>query len=181
MNTPAGCAYLTIDDMLNNRKLGELNMAAASKAKIRKDHPDSWVAVNEGDTLFGTITDVVSAWSDVRGTSGGFYPLLTILVDEADGYEHGAEVKVHCFGAVLFNEMRRHRPEVGERITIMYAGTSSKTPKPGNNPAELYRVKCPDRHDQAGRAYSEIFGDNPTAPPPIPTDELAPDTEGLPY
>jgi hypothetical protein len=180
MNTPTDGTYLTIDDMINATKNREMDRMAASKATIRKDHSDSWVAVKDGDQISGTILDVISAWSDVRGDKGGFYPLLTIHADHADGYEPGSELKVHCFGAVLYNEVKRNRPEVGERIEITYIGTSTKTPKPGNNPAEIYRVKCPDRRDQAGRAYAEIFGDDRTPPAPV-SDELAPDTEGLPF
>jgi hypothetical protein len=182
MNTPKDGTYLTMDDMLNPTKNREMETMARSKTTIRKDHPDAWVAVKAGDTLTGIIVDITSAWSDVRGDKGAFYPLLTINVDEAPGYERGSELKLHCFGAVLFNEIKRHRPEVGETIEVTYLGTSSKAPKAGQNSPELYRVKCPDRKDQAGRAYAEIFGaDTPTPAPQVVSDETAPDTEGLPF
>lgn len=135
--------------------------AETSREQIRKDHPDSWIAVEPGDHLTGTVTDVTEAWSDVR-QDGSYYPLLTIgKITEAPGYElaEGLELKLHAFGAVLYNEIMRHEPEVGERITVTYQGTSGKEPPKGRNAPELYRVRVHDRTDQASRAYGRIRGE----------------------
>src|SRR5215469_1808484 len=107
---------------------------------IREKHPDSWVAVNDGDELVGEVVDATEAWSDQRTNNGqnperGWYPLLTIgHISEATGYRDDvSELKVHAFGAVLFNEVMRHRPDVGEKVHITYVGTGEAKSR-GMNP-----------------------------------------------
>lgn len=150
-----------------------------TKEAVRKDHPDSWIAVNEGDSIDGTVIDVTEAWSDVR-KDGSFYPLLTIR-GTATGYKPDSELKVHCFGAVLYNEVMKHRPEIGERIIIAYLGSGRAKGK-GMNPPELYRLSCPDRRNQAASAYERIGGpqQRQTEPEPVQS-ELGEDTEDLPF
>lgn len=126
------------------------------RAKLRADHPDSWIAVNPGDELIGKLVDVTEAWSDQRN-NGSFYPLLTIEADEATGYDEPGELKVHCFGAVLYNEVMRHRPEVGERVKITYKGTGEAKRK-GYNPPEIYSLRVEGRTDNAQRTYDRIDG-----------------------
>lgn len=139
------------------------------RQKIRDEHKDSWVAVTEGDRLVGRIADVTDAWSDKRNNlKGGFYPLLTIQVEEATGYDPKPdELKVHCFGTVLFTEAMRKRPEVGERIRILYRGQGEDKKKTGN-PPELYRLDVQGRKDAGSRAYGSIDraeGGGPTGRP----------------
>lgn len=134
------------------------------REKIRKDHPDSWIAVEEGDTISGKVVDVTEAWSDQR-QNGSWYPLLTLdLKDgEVTGYSHEVvELKVHCFGAVLYNEVMRHKPEVGETIRITYKGTG-EAKKRDQNPPELYSLRVEGRTDQAQRAYGRIEASQPTS------------------
>jgi hypothetical protein len=127
------------------------------RQKIRDEHRDSWVAVDEGDRLIGKVVDVTDAWSDKRnGLKGGFYPLLTIDVEEATGYDPKPdELKVHCFGTVLFNEAMRKRPEVGERVRILYRGQGEDKRGTGN-PPELYSLTVAGRKDAGARAYDSI-------------------------
>lgn len=130
------------------------------RQKIRDEHPDSWVAVNEADTIFGKITDVTDAWSNQKrnpetGRPGAPYPLLTILAQDATGYSDlPKELKLHCFGAVLFNEIMRKQPGIGEQIRVTYKGTGEA--KEGQNPPELYTVRCGDDGSAAQRAYGAI-------------------------
>ena len=140
------------------------------RAEIRAKHPDSWVAVEVGDFIRGKLTDVTEGWSDQRTNNGrnqerGWYPLLTVAFDDAPGYsqsEQGGavhvptgELKVHCFGAVLENEVLRHQPEVGETLTITYKGTGEQK-KRGQNPPELYALRVEGRTDQAQRVYGRL-------------------------
>lgn len=135
------------------------------REKMRADHPDSWIPVIPGDTIAGEVVDVTDAWSDQRrdpvtNRPGSPYPLLTMALEEASGYEdpdNGSlpnELKVHCFGAILFNEIMRKQPAVGERIRITYGGVGKA--KEGQNAPELYRVRAAANTDVARRAYDAI-------------------------
>jgi hypothetical protein len=121
----------------------------AKRRALRDAHPDSWIAVERGDSITGKLVDATEAWSDQRGDNGSFYPLLTIRTHD------DLELKVHCFGAVLFSEVMRHRPEIGETITITYLGAGEAKRK-GFNAPELYRLRVAGRTDQAQRMYNRI-------------------------
>lgn len=128
------------------------------REKIREEHANSWIPVEAGDTIMGKVVDVTEAWSDQR-QKGSWYPLLRLTAEDATGYnlaQRSPEFKVHCFGTVLFNEVMRHRPEVGERVRITYRGQGKAKSK--GNPPELYTVRVEGRTDQAERAYSRIEG-----------------------
>jgi hypothetical protein len=146
----------------------------ATRQETRDKHPDSWVAVNEGDTLIGKVTDIVDAWSDKRNNlKGGQYPLLTIgNIERADGYHVSVEeLKVHCFGTVLFNEIMRKQPTVGERIRFIYRGKGEDKRGTGN-PPELYSVSVASKNAGA-RAYANIERAEGMATAPAPTAEAA--------
>lgn len=161
------------------------------RQKIRDEHPDSWVGVQGGDTLIGRVADIVDAWSDKRNNlKGGNYPLLTIgNLEEATGYdlEKVKELKVHCFGTVLFNEVMRKQPNVGERIRIIYKGKGEDKRKTGN-PPELYSVTVASKNAGA-RAYANIERSEgvgataaPTAPEPVQPELIeAPSDEDIPF
>ena len=135
--------------------------AKTDRAKLRKDHPDSWIGVEPGDFITGKVVDVTEAWSDVR-EDGSWYPLLTIKVEEATGYpQEVTELKLHGFGAVLYGEILRHQPEVGETVTVTYRGTSDREPPKGRNAPELYSVRVHNRADQGSRAYARIQQSQP--------------------
>jgi hypothetical protein len=132
---------------------------------VRNDHPDSWIAVNVGDSIMGKIVDVTDAWSDQRrdpitNRPGSLYPLLVLDATDATGYaDLPRELKVHCFGAVLFNEIMRKQPAIGEAIRITYQGPGEA--KPGQNAPELYSVRAAAGADVAKRAYDKIGGGRP--------------------
>lgn len=152
----------------------------SEREEIRAAHPDSWVAVSEGDFITGTLTYVTDAWSDVR-KGGSYYPLLTVKVDEASPpYRAGQELTVHCFGEILYNEVMKERPEIGEQVTFTFLGVApAERAKKGQNPPNLYRVRVPGRKDQAARAYDRIGGASsapargvPQVEPDLPTEPV---------
>lgn len=164
------------------------------RQKLRDDHPDSWIAVNAGDTIMGGIADVTEAWSDQRrdpvtGRQGSLYPLLIVVAQEATGYtELPRELKVHGFGAVLFNEIMRKQPNVGEKIRITYTGPGKA--KPGQNAPELYTVRAAAGSESAQRAYDKIGRRAPSGQPvqgelPVDAADFAPreqtDDEDIPF
>lgn len=134
----------------------------AERLKIREDQPGSWIAVDPADQIIGTVTDVDQAWSDVRD-GGSWYPLLRVNVEEAVGYQAGVELTVHAFGAVLYNEIMKRRPVVGERIKIVYIGEGEAKTK-GMNPPKIYRVSVIGREHEGAGIYDRITGDNPPDP-----------------
>lgn len=146
----------------------------AERSKIRNEKPNSWIAVEEEDKIIGKVVDVTDAWSDQRN-NGSFYPLLTIEVEEATGYDNPGELLVHAFGTVLFNEVMRLKPEVGERVMITYKGTGEKK-KQGRNAPELYKLRVAGRKGGAQSVYGRIQG-TPAQPdqasqPPIEAEDF---------
>src|SRR4051812_951965 len=134
--------------------------------QLREQHPDSWIPIDPGDTLRGRLVDVQDAWSDQR-QGGSFYPLLIIRAAKATGYEiepgpnGGLELKVHAFGAVLYNEVMRRQPQVGEVVTITYEGERPPTAaalerNPDLSPSKLYKLEVDGRQDQAAGVYAKL-------------------------
>lgn len=116
--------------------------------KVRNDHPDTFVAVDPGDELRGTLVDVKEAWSDARTNGGrepnrGFYPLLVIR--RADD---GALIKWHAFSTVAENEVLRIQPLPGEEVTVRYDGESQNAKK-GQNAAKLFSLVVEGRSMEA--------------------------------
>lgn len=132
------------------------------REKLREEHPNAWIPLEIGDELNGEIVDVASAWSDVRG-GGSSYPLLTVASDD------GKEYQIHGFGAVLYREIMRLRPRIGEKISIRYLGPGEA--KPGLNPPEIYRVRAQSstrdvaaaEYDNIARAEQQSSGQAPLA------------------
>ena len=122
-----------------------------SKQQETESTSNAWIPENPGDTLTGKVVDVDSAWSDYRNAN---YPLLTI---ENDDGEH----TVHCFHTVLFNEVMKWEPVVGEEVTIVYKGVGKG--KPGMSGPKLYKVRIPGRPSASSRGvYGRLRGQAPT-------------------
>lgn len=153
------------------------------REQLRKDRPDTWIAVNEGDTLRGVVMDIDVAYSDVQaqGASDGWYPLLTVKVTSADGYEPGKELKVHGFATVLHNEILKREPAPGEDIIIRYDGVGESKTK-GRSAPSLYRVRVPNRDpaETARKTYGMLSrrGAPLPAPAPAPVSESVPSDPG---
>jgi hypothetical protein len=128
------------------------------RLQLRADRPDSWIPVEPGDSLRGSLEEVTAAYSDVQagGPSGdGYYPLLRIKVLEADGYEQGKLLAVHCFAAVLRDRILEQQPIPGEQLEIVYEGIGEQKVR-GRNAPSLYRVKVIGRDPKlvAEKAYA---------------------------
>ncbi len=131
-------------------------MTTAQRKALAAKHPDSWIPIEAGDVLEGKITDLTYAWSDVRN-GGSNYPLLTVE------QENGAELKVHAFGTVLYNEIMRQRPEIGDRVKLVYVGADESKAKPGQNAPEIYRVRVEGSNGQSisDRVYARLGSQEP--------------------
>jgi hypothetical protein len=101
---------------------------------------DAWIPTTPGERLVGELVDIDIAFSEYRDSN---YPLLTVRTDD------GAELTVHCFRVVLFNELMKWRPGVGERISIAYRGLGKA--KAGMSPPHLYRVRVEGRSSTDAR------------------------------
>lgn len=122
-----------------------------STQQQRKPEPpktdDVWIPKDEGAVLEGTVVDIDAAWSKFRAAQqpndpdAGWYPLLTIARDD------GSEIKLHGFRTVLYNELLRKQPVIGERITVTFVGEAPA--RDGMNGAHVYRVRVHDRQGTA--------------------------------
>jgi len=114
-----------------------------SNSAQAKEQPQSeaWLPAAEGDQLRGEVVDIDTAWSDYRA---GFYPLLTVRTDD------GVEWKLHAFRTVLYNEIVKWQPVIGERIAVTYRGLGKA--QAGMNAPHIYRVRVEGRSGQDARA-----------------------------
>jgi hypothetical protein len=125
-----------------------------ASSKTPATESDAWIPTEPGAILTGEVVDIDTAWSQFRASQhpddddAGWYPLLTIK--EANG----AEVKLHAFRTVLYNEIMRKQPKVGETVTVTYVG-EGKDPGGGMNPAKIFRVKI-DGRGASEAAYSGL-------------------------
>jgi hypothetical protein len=139
---------------------------STDRKQLRKDKPETWIAVEPGDELIGIITDVDSAWSDYKKR---FYPLLEITVGTATGYAAGDVLRVHGLATTLESAILKFEPMPGETVKIVYVGTSTKS-KPGQSPAEIYRLNVHGR-DPVVNA-KKVYGTMRDAPEPVPEPEV---------
>jgi hypothetical protein len=156
--------------------------AQTDAEKLRAEHPNSWIAIEEGDQLVGVVAEVTMAWSDARakGNNGdGFYPL--VRVDTGDGII----LAFHAFSVVSYNEIMEKQPIPGERIVVTYQGLGKK--KEDQNAPKIFHVNVQGRDPikMAANVYSQMqrrSGGMPpvTALPPVEADAPA-ETSDLPF
>jgi hypothetical protein len=122
---------------------------------------EAWIPLAPGDRLTGELIDLDTAWSDFRGSE---YPLLRVRDDE------GREWTIHAFRTVLYTEVLKWKPQVGERLTVTYHGPAEKA-KAGMSPAEIYRVRVEGRPSaDAARVYARL--ERAGKPEPVAETEL---------
>jgi hypothetical protein len=132
-------------------------------AKPDTDIPsDAWVPSAAGDQLVGEVVDIDTGWSDYRN---GEYPLLTVRTDD------DVELKLHAFRTVLFNEIMKRQPVVGEHIVVTYLGPGKA--RQGMSPPDLYRVRVEGRSAADARAIYRRVRPEPAAEPDVAVDEPA--------
>ena len=91
--------------------------------------PGAWRPEKPGEKLIGELTDV-----DMRESEyGDPYPILTVL-SEADGLEYAW----HAFHTMARNAVAKKKPQIGERVGIVYAGVGEA--QPGMNPPVRWRL-----------------------------------------
>lgn len=153
-------------------------MATQTKDQAQKaaeEHPDAWIAVEEGDSITGPIVDVTMGWSDQKGAD---YPIL--IIKTADG----TEKKVHCFSTVLYNEAVRQRPIPGEVVTITYLGVGEPRVR-GQNGAKRYSFRIEGRSAaQVESMYDRMAGQGlrPATQPQVhPAPVAAPFEDEIPF
>ncbi len=101
------------------------------EARLESGLPSAWRPDQEdADVLIGEVIDIEVGQSDY-----GQYPILVIRCDD------GEEKAVHGFHSVLVNELKKHRPNVGERVGIKYLGDVETKPGSKFRSYKGYRVK----------------------------------------
>jgi hypothetical protein len=148
-------------------------MNSNTKAKgAAETGSNAWIPTTPGAQLVGELTDIDTVWSDYRESE---YPLLTIRDDAGD------EWMAHCFRTVLYREILKWKPEVGERVTVTYRGPGKA--KSGMSPAEIYRVQVQGRASAAAKDVYRRLERRPEPPvePDVPIDAPAADDEPLSF
>jgi hypothetical protein len=98
--------------------------------------PEAWRPETPGEKLIGELTDV-----DMRESEYGEpYPILTVLSEE-----DGQEKAWHAFHTMARNEVAKKKPQIGERVGIVYAGVGEA--QPGMNAPVRWRLLV----DRVGR------------------------------
>ncbi len=82
---------------------------------------------SESSELAGEITEI-----STRDRGYGAYPIITILEDD------GNKLAFHAMHSVARRELGKLRPEVGERISVVYDG--KKTPRSGRGSYHGYTI-----------------------------------------
>jgi hypothetical protein len=98
------------------------------------DYGTSWTPTKDPEhpnPLAGTVRGYERASMEFEN---GFRPWICKVEDRA-----GVLWSLWLFGKVLIDEFTTKQPEVGERIVVRYVGPSPN-PKPGRQPAQLYRL-----------------------------------------
>lgn len=151
---------------------------------LAEAHPDTWIPVEPGERVTGKVIDVTQAWSDVMGNTGGFYPLLTLELED------GTTKKVHAFSTVIYQEVMSKKPEIGETVTFSYEG-KGEVKKVGRNAPNLYRLYVAGRPNMASSVYGSIQDTQPgarfvqsdqTQQPPAPANgQQTPQNDDIPF
>jgi hypothetical protein len=120
----------------------------------RLDHfPEAWRPTQAGEKLIGELVDV-----DFRDSEyGDPYPILVVL--DADGREWAW----HGFHAAARREVARKRPQIGERIGVVFAGIGEASP--GMSAPVRWRLLV-DRPKPASVDYSQLGDSADTGPAP---------------
>lgn len=99
--------------------------------RLESGLPSAWRPdQDDPDMIVGEVVDIQVGTSDYDP-----YPLILIRQDD------GEEKAVHGFHTVLKNELKRQRPQIGERMGIKYLGEQKTKPGSKFNSFIGYRVK----------------------------------------
>jgi hypothetical protein len=131
----------------------------------RLDTFADWWQHEEGDKLFGVVTDV-----DTRHSEFGTYAIVTVLVEEPGSTESpkdetphqpiqvGQERAFHASSTVAKNEVEKRDPQAGDSFGVAYHGI------PEGRDFKLYKI---------------IVEKTVSEEPPV-TDEAS-EPDGIPY
>lgn len=127
------------------------------------DYPQPFKFRNKNDTVVGEVYYVRT--TDFGGTAEKV-PEIWVRLDD------GTEVGVAASQVNLRRLLCQHRPEVGDRIAIVYTGDATSA-KAGQSPAKLFDVVV-------RRAGDTTAASPPAAAAPPPAPSPAPDTAAAP-
>jgi hypothetical protein len=141
--------------------------------------PESWRPKNAGEKLIGEVTDV-----DLRDSEyGDPYPILTVLVEsgQEDGepLEPGTEKGWHAFHAMARNEVAKKKPQIGERVGIVYAGLGEA--QPGMNPPVRWRLLVDRPKQQVEYPPTDEEKEGGEEPPPAGDASASSADDDIPF
>jgi hypothetical protein len=115
--------------------------------------PEPWKPTTAGETLIGETTDL--DWRESE--YGDPYPIVTVCSDE-----DGKEYAWHAYHTMARNEVAKKKPQIGERVGILYGGIGEA--EPGKNAPVKWRLIVERKPVEID--YSAV----PTTPDPEPAD-----------
>jgi hypothetical protein len=127
-------------------------MSSSSLEERLDNFPEAWKPATAGEKLIGELTDV-----DMRESEyGDPYPILTVL-SEAGGQEYAW----HAFHTMARNAVAKKKPQIGERVGIVYAGVGEA--QPGMNPPVRWPLLVDRPKQQVDYAAVAAGTDEPDA------------------
>ena len=141
----------------------------SSLAERLDSFPEAWKAV-EGDKLIGELADL-----DMRESEyGDPYPILVVDAEEGstmNGEPITGEYAWHAFHTMSRNEVKRRRPQIGERVGISYHGKGVAAS--GMSPPEKYRLLLDRAKDQEPPVdWDKVAGPVSVEQPAGPDDDI---------
>jgi hypothetical protein len=127
---------------------------------------EAWIPSTVGDTLTGEVVHIDLVRDHPSAPPDG---ILIVHVRGDDGVTRAA----WAWHKVLDSQYRRHRPNIGERISITYQGKAQ--PKGDGKPYHSYLVEVEGREPEpfSWDRVAAPRGDDPT--PPLAAAAQAPD------
>ena len=127
-------------------------MSKREHTDSHEDYAEAW-SPEPGGTIAGTVVSI-----DARDGGYGPCPIVTIATVEAF-------IAFHAFHSVAKNELAKLRPQVGEKLVIVYNG--KRNSKSGRGSYHSYSVSMPDRPktDFSWAKYGELDSDVPSDVP----------------
>jgi hypothetical protein len=123
---------------------------SGKEQQLNREYAAAW-RPEAGDQLIGEVVEI----GQRNGYDDRPYPIITVRQDD------GEELAFHAFHTVAVNELAAAKPQIGERIGIVYRG--QKVARDGRTKFHAYRVVMVGRPPETFRW--ERFGGEPDEQP----------------
>lgn len=139
----------TNSDAANAADVPSYNDMTLSELATAMSEAEGWKP-SDGDELDGIVLGIKIGESDYKRDAGKDprYPIVFVRKDD------GKTLAVHCFHAILENELKSLQPLPGERLFIKSIGKG--TAKGRNNPPQRYAVSVHRDADNKRSTWDQL-------------------------